>query len=164
MKNLKVWFGVVGLILLGCYGMYSFLDEDKPATSLDEDKSATFRFTNAKTQTSQFYEYYRSITLTAEQEAVFREALSGIPAPCCSDQTAYTCCCKCNLGRSWWGLSKHLIADKGYDAAHVENTVKAWFEFINPAGFSGKTCYVGGCDQSFHAGGCGGMKETQLNL
>ena len=37
------------------------------------------------------------IELTPEQELIKKKALSKIPAPCCSDNSAYTCCCPCNM-------------------------------------------------------------------
>ena len=82
-----------------------------------------------------------------------RQALSRIPAPCCSDNSAYTCCCPCNMAKTWWGLSHHLIANEGYDADEVQAAVEEWIEFINPKGFSGNACYTGGCPRPFHRNG-----------
>ena len=47
-------------------------------------------FDDAKRQTHEFIEYYDSIQLSAAQEAVKKEALTALPAPCCSDNTAST--------------------------------------------------------------------------
>ena len=90
-------------------------------------------------RTRLYIEYYDTIELTAEQEAVKEEALTAIPAPCCSDNTAYTCCCPCNMAKSWWGLSHHLIV-QGANAEEVRTAVEEWFAFINPDGFSGDSC------------------------
>ena len=118
---------------------------------------AKVTFTDVRADTLRFHEYYETITLTPEQQAVMDEALGPIPAPCCSDRSASTCCCQCNLGRSWWGLSKHLITERGFDALEVRAAVQSWFEFVNPEGFSGDSCYAGGCMRSFDDNGCGGM-------
>lgn len=115
------------------------------------------QFTDVKAQTEEFIGYHRSITLTPAQEAVKREALTRLPAPCCNENTAYTCCCPCNLAKSIWGLSNHLIAKKGADANQVEKAVKEWVAFINPKGYAGNTCGTGGCGKPFKDSGCGGM-------
>ena len=120
-------------------------------------------FTDVKAQTKQFHEYERTIQLTAAQDAIYREALNGLPAPCCSDNTALTCCCPCNGARAWWGLAKHLVANLGYDAEATRAKVDEWFQFINPSGWSGKTCYsAGGCGKPFDEGGCGGMSASTV--
>ncbi len=117
----------------------------------------------------------REITLTPEQEKVRLVALDGkdgqgnptVPAPCCADKTAATCCCQCNLARTIWGLSKSLIV-AGADATEVRETVNAWTNALNPAGYAGlkrvedSTCYVGGCGKSIRSDGCGGMDEKDL--
>ena len=114
-------------------------------------------FTDVKAQTEEFIGYYQSIKLTPAQEAVKREALTRIPAPCCSENTAYTCCCPCNLAKSIWGLSNHLIAKKGADAKQVEKAVREWVTVINPKGYAGNTCGTGGRGKPFKDSGCGGM-------
>jgi hypothetical protein len=121
-------------------------------------------FTDVRAQTAEFMAYYDSIELTAAQKRVFHEALTALPAPCCNDQTAATCCCTCNMARTWWGLSKHLIADRDYDAIETRAAVAEWFTFINPGGFSGSSCYSGGCQRPFRADGCGGMVPAKLVL
>jgi hypothetical protein len=68
------------------------------------------------------------------------------------------------MAKSWWGLSKHLIVDEGFDAQQVKTAVKEWLEFINPDGFSGNACYTARCNRPFHKNGCGGMKEDNLVL
>lgn len=126
---------------------------------LSED---TLEFTDVRQQTLQFIEFERTIELSPEQEEVKREALSSLPAPCCSDNSAYTCCCPCNSAKAWWGLAAHLIVDKGYDAEQVRSKVADWFEFINPGGFSGDACYTRGCARPFDANGCGGMDDQSV--
>jgi hypothetical protein len=114
-------------------------------------------FTDVAKQGEQFMAWERSIKLTPAQEAIKKEALEAIPAPCCSDNTAYTCCCPCNMSRSIWGLSNYLIAEKGADVATVRARAEEWIAFMNPDGFSGDVCYTGGCNRAVHDNGCGGM-------
>ena len=128
--------------------------------SLAED--GELKFTDVKAQSSQFIQYYRTIELTPEQEAVKKEALTALPAPCCSDNTAYTCCCPCNMSLTIWGLSHYLISEKGYGAEALREKVKDWVAFINPDGFSGDVCYTGGCGRAFKDNGCGGMRPGHV--
>ena len=122
-----------------------------------------FKFTDVRQHTTAFHQYERTIKLTPEQQAIYREALEGLPAPCCQDNTALTCCCPCNSARAWWGLAKHLVADLGYDAKETRAKVAEWFRYINPSGWSGTTCYTpDGCGKPFHQGGCAGMTADQL--
>ena len=127
-----------------------------------EPMGSVFTFSDVREQTIEFHAYNRSITLTPEQQEVMTEALTALKAPCCSDRTALTCCCDCNMARSWWGLSKHLIANEGLGAEQVRTAVSEWFEFINPGGFSGNACYTARCGLPFHENGCGGMKEDSV--
>lgn len=120
-------------------------------------KASDLKFTDVQAQTKEFIGYYKTIQLTSEQEAIKRAALTQLPAPCCSENTAYTCCCPCNMAKSVWGLSAYLITQKGYDAEHLKAKVAEWHKFINPAGFSGNVCSTGGCGRSFAKNGCGGM-------
>jgi hypothetical protein len=125
--------------------------------------SSTVTFSDVEKQTREFIGYNDSIQLTAAQEAIKKEALQAIPAPCCSDNTAYTCCCPCNMAKSIWGLSAYLIAKQGMAADAVRTKVKEWIDFINPAGFSGDVCHTaGGCTRAFKSNGCGGMHPSQL--
>ncbi|OGY99751.1 MAG: hypothetical protein A2945_02010 [Candidatus Liptonbacteria bacterium RIFCSPLOWO2_01_FULL_52_25] len=71
----------------------------------------------ASEEAQRFIDINRNVTLTPEQEAVRVAALSQLPAPCCSEFTAATCCCECNLTRAIWGLSKSLIVN-GADVSH----------------------------------------------
>ena len=130
-------------------------DSDRPAGSI-------YPFTDAREQTIQFHEFNRTIVLTSEEDAVMRTALMDLKAPCCADRSALTCCCQCNMARSWWGLSKHLIANEGLGAAEVRTAVTEWFAFINPGGFSGNSCYTGRCGRPFQDNGCGGMREGEI--
>ncbi len=122
-------------------------------------------FTDVEKQTQEFITYYKTIKLNPEQEAIKKQALEAIPAPCCSDNSAYTCCCPCNMAKANWGLANHLVADLGYDAKQVRETISEWVEFINPSGYSGDVCYTpGGCPRPFKHNGCGGMKDTQVSF
>jgi len=120
------------------------------------------RFDEVRRQTEEFMRYDREIELTPEQLQVFEEALDALPAPCCSDRTATTCCCKCNMARSWWGLAKHLIADQGQGAEEVRSAVAEWIEFIHPEGYNGDACYKGRCGRPFQHDGCGGMSAGEV--
>lgn len=109
-------------------------------------------------QTVEFIGYDDSIELTPAQEAIRVEALSALPAPCCSDNTAATCCCPCVMAKSTWGLSKYLITEKGATVEEVRRAAADWQTFIQPeGGFSGDICYTGSCNKAFHDNGCGGM-------
>lgn len=125
---------------------------------------AEIEFTDVRRQTEEFMEYERNIELTPSQEAVRRDALSDIPAPCCADRSAYTCCCPCNLTKTIWGLSKHLITHEGRDADAVRAAAKRWIAFVNPRGFTGNACYTGGCNRPFDRNGCGGMEESHVRF
>lgn len=107
---------------------------------------------------------YSHASLTPSQQEVKRVALTALPAPCCDDYSADTCCCPCNLAKSIWGLANHLIADQGLGADQVREEVQSWITIINPAGFSGDACYTGGCGHAFADNGCGGMTEAELVL
>ena len=100
--------------------------------------------------------------MTPEQEAMKKEVLGSMPAPCCSGSSAYTCCCPCNLSKTMWGLSNYVITVHRADAKQLRTVVDAWTAFVNPGGYSGTACYKGGCDSKLSRGGCGGMKEEKL--
>lgn len=106
--------------------------------------------------------YDAEIHLTAEQEEIKRAALTPIPAPCCSDRSAYTCCCQCNLGRAWWGLSKVLITEHGQTAAEVQANVERWIDNVRPRGFAGDSCYTGRCSTAARHDGCSGMNPNRI--
>ena len=126
------------------------------------EESREVEFTDVRKQTEEFIGYYETIKLTSQQESIKREALSNLPAPCCANNSAYTCCCVCNLSRTIWGLSNHLIAERGFDAEGVRGAVIKWANFINPDGFSGNGCHTGGCGRAFAKNGCGGMNASQV--
>ena len=106
--------------------------------------------------------YDAEIDLTPEQEEIKRAALTPIPAPCCSDRSAYTCCCQCNLGRAWWGLSKVLITEHGQSAAEVQANVERWIRNVRPQGFAGDSCYTGRCSTAARHDGCSGMNPNRI--
>jgi hypothetical protein len=113
-------------------------------------------------QAPQLIAYYHAIRLTPEQEQMKHEALSSIPAPCCSNFSIATCCCPCNLAKSVWGLAHHLIAERRYDVPAVRQAVVDWLASSNPNGYSGDACFTGGCQRAFSQNGCGGMDEQHV--
>lgn len=124
--------------------------------------ASPLQFKPVEEQTIEFIEYYKSIRLTPEQEKVKTAALSPLKAVCCKDFSALTCCCPCNFSKSLWGMTHYLIAKRGYDAAQVQETAKAWIAYVNPNGFSGDVCETGGCNRTFANNGCGGMNENAV--
>ncbi len=117
------------------------------------------RFSDAVRQAQEFLGYSKSIQLTPEQEAIKREALSALEAPCCDDNGLDTCCCPCNLAKTAWGLASYLISEKHYDVDQVRAKVAEWLRFVNPDGFSGDACDTpGGCTRPISANVCGGMR------
>lgn len=121
-------------------------------------------FTDAQADTARFMAWEQEIQLSPKQEAVKRAALEALPAACCGDNSAYTCCCPCNLSRSVWGLSHYLVAKQNYSAVQVREKVADWIEYVNPEGFSGDSCYRGGCTRPFAENGCGGMNPNHVNF
>ena len=121
-------------------------------------------FHDVRSQTAEFMRYHETIRLDAAQQQIFEDALTALPAPCCSDNTALTCCCPCNAARTWWGLSKHLIAERGYSTDQVTAKVAEWFAFTNPGGSSGDACYTRGCGKAFKDDGCGGMSPDHVQF
>jgi hypothetical protein len=156
--------GAIGRVRATLTAAFALATLGAGAALLGSAAASPIEFTDVEKQARQFMEYYKSIELTPEQEEIKKEALSRIPAPCCGDNTAYTCCCPCNMAKSWWGLSHHLIANEGANADEVQAAVEAWIEFIGPDGFSGNACYTGGCKRAFKHNGCGGMSEKDLKL
>ena len=136
----------------------------QPLTQARVVLGGKLRFTNSATQAREFIGYNSSIRLTAEQEAIKRAVLEAMPAACCRNSTAYTCCCTCNLSKSVWGLSNYVLTTHHGSAEQLREVVNAWKEFTNPAGYSGSSCYSGGCSLPFHENGCGGMSESGLVL
>jgi hypothetical protein len=119
-------------------------------------------FTDARRQAAQFVSYDDSIVLSREQKDEMTEALSSIPAPCCSEFSIATCCCPCNLAKSTWGLSKLLITTKHANVEQVRAAATAWLQYTNPDGYSGDVCASGGCNRSFESNGCGGMDKRYI--
>ena len=120
------------------------------------------KFTDVRQHTAAFHQYERTIKLTPGQQAIYREALEGLPAPCCSDNTALTCCCPCNSARAWWGLAKHLVADLGYDAEETRAKVAEWFTLHQPLRLERHhLLQPHGCGKPFQQGGCAGMTAEQ---
>jgi hypothetical protein len=120
-------------------------------------------FADVAAQSRQFIGYYSSIRLTSEQEAVKREVLAAMPAACCKNSNALTCCCTCNLSKTIWGLSNYVLA-QGANADQLRQVVSEWKSYVNPAGYAGDSCYSGGCGRAFEDNGCGGMSESNLVL
>lgn len=129
----------------------------------DASAKSDLEFTDARSQARQFIEYYRTIQLTPEQERVKVAALAALKAPCCSKFTLATCCCPCNMSKSVWGMAAWLITERGYGVEQVRQAAVDWLEFINPSGFSGTSCFEGGCSRPFEHDGCGGMNEAQIS-
>jgi hypothetical protein len=127
-------------------------------------EGSDFEFTDAEQDAKRFMAWEAEIELTDAQEQVMKDALEPMPAPCCSDNSAYTCCCPCNLAKSWWGLSKHLIAERGAGVEEVRTTVQQWFDRLNPEGFSGDICGTGSCNRALRENGCGGMSPAHVNV
>jgi len=119
-------------------------------------------FKDVRQQSRQFIDWYQAIRLTPEQEAVKKAALEPLQADCCRGNSAYTCCCECNISRTVWGLSNYLIAKQAATAERVRGKVQEWLRFVNPNGYSGQACYRGGCGRPFAQDGCGGMHADKL--
>lgn len=134
---------------------------------------------NAQTFADWFYE----IQLAPEQAVVVEEALKTIPAPCCDDNSVFSCCCTkngriCNLTRSARGLAQWLVSQRGYGVEEVRAAVEEWLRFLKPDYYLARalesqgldpadhglaaheayeSCYQGQCEAPLDAGGCGGM-------
>ena len=147
------------LLLLGTVALFFGLGLAASAVTAD-----SVEFSNVDKQSREFMAMYERIQLSPEQEVIKKAALTQLPAPCCSDNTAYTCCCPCNLSRTIWGLSAHLIVDQGYDAEQVKSKVQEWMDFTTEDSHTGDACYTGGCGRPFAKGGCGGMRADQLQI
>lgn len=119
-------------------------------------------FTGERDQTEKLIRYYQTIALTPEQERIKVEALSLIPAPCCADNPLATCCCPCNLAKAAWGMAAFLITEHDYGVEEVRQAAVDWLAAANPDGFTGDSCYSGGCGRPIHRNGCGGMDESHV--
>ncbi len=159
--NKTLWMRLtLGCLTLGCLilGAGSLLAAGDTGTDW-----TTGKYEGTREQVLELMGYYKAIQLTPEQEAIRLEALQDMPAPCCNNFSAATCCCECNLSRSLWGLSKLLITEHKADADKVRTAVEGWIQALNPSGYEGKTCSTGRCNLPFKQGGCGGMMEHRLN-
>lgn len=150
----------------------------------EEGTATSYGIPLSLNNTQQFIDWYNSIELSTEQQAIWDAALSPLAAPCCDEYPMSTCCCECNLARSIWGLSAYLIRENGYGADQVQEAALQWLHFIRPDyyvaiglekegiapglyGFTSEsTCFSDHCDRPFysetgseHLGGCGGMDE-----
>jgi hypothetical protein len=153
MKQLIRYTPILAIAILGLTAGY-VLAETETSDLLD--------FSDRQARSVEFMRLYEEIALTPEQEAIKKEALEAIPAECCADNSAYTCCCPCNLSRTVWGLSAWLITERGADAETVRSEVQRWYGTVNENDFPGDTCYTGGCGKPFAEGGCGGMHPSRL--
>ena len=183
---------ITGMMLVGC-GEPPEEEGLNPADRIwaeiipEEGTVTGYGILLALDNTQQFIDWYNSIALSAEEQAMRDAALSSLVAPCCDDYPMSTCCCECNLARSVWGLSAYLITEKGYEVGQVQEASSQWLHFIRPDyyvasalveeginprqfGFTTEdSCYTGGCNLPFysrtssgHLGGCGGMEELVL--
>lgn len=130
----------------------------KAATSV----AGSDTFTGSLDEIKTFISFYHSIRLSPEQERLKVEALSAMSAPCCSKYSLATCCCPCNMAKAAWGLAARLITEKGYNAEQIRQAEASWLKQVNPNGFSGDSCFTGGCTRPMRANGCGGMKEESI--
>ena len=143
-------------------------DTSAPAIVLPVRASATGPgggpdvFTGSLDEIKAFIGFYHSIRLTPEQERLKVEALSAMSAPCCSQYSLATCCCPCNMAKAAWGLAARLITEKGYGAEQIRQAEASWLKQVNPQGFSGNSCFTGGCSRPMRANGCGGKKEETV--
>jgi hypothetical protein len=119
-------------------------------------------FTGSLDEIKTFIGFYHSIRLSPEQERLKVEALSAMSAPCCSKYSLATCCCPCNMAKAAWGLAARLITEKGYTGEQIRLAEASWLKKVNPNGFSGDSCFTGGCTRPMRANGCGGMKEESI--
>jgi hypothetical protein len=155
----------IGIVVLVALSLGSvFATSNARSQGREEPQTAPFAFEGSRAEAERFIGYYDSIELTAAQEAVRKEALQAMPAPCCSNFSAATCCCECNMARTIWGLSKFLITQEGRGAEEVREAASAWVHSINPSGYTGDACFTGGCGRSFKEGGCGGMHKNHLTV
>ncbi len=128
----------------------------------------------------QFIAWRDTIVLNTAQAQTFHDALVGIPAPCCDDETAFQCCCeksgqRCNIVTSAKGLAAYLIQTKNYSSEEPQAAVVQWLTFARPDYYMAKalgaegidpsvynltaqgSCYRGLCETPISQGGCGGM-------
>jgi hypothetical protein len=157
MASSRLLLGLALILLIsGCLKSYQ---SSSTSDFQLQDQAPDISFYDVKSQTTNFIKF-NSIELSQKEEKIMIDALTSIPAPCCSDYPALTCCCDCNLAKSIWGLSKFLITEYNYNSGQLREAVLAWIEFTNPQGYAGDACYTpGGCNRPFRYDGCGGMTE-----
>ena len=129
----------------------------------------------------QFVDWWYTLVPRVQSDPRYAEALLGLVAPCCDDNTAYRCCCEseegqaCNIIRSGKGLAAHLLLDLDATADQVRLSVLQWFRFARPDYYLAAellaqgidplvygltvegSCYRGLCNTPISQGGCGGM-------
>jgi hypothetical protein len=151
-----LFFGIVMVVAMaGCLGGTSQENAGEPTKS-------DFAFYDVDSQTPMFISYYNSIKLTPGQEKIKNDALSAMPAPCCSDYSMASCCCPCNFAKSVWGLSAYLIVEEGHNVEQLKDAASRWIDFTYSSGHAGDACYVGRCGAPFDQDGCGGMTEQLI--
>lgn len=167
-------------LFVGSCGVAVPVDEGLFAAFPQEGDATSYGMPLSIQNGALFLGYYKQYSLTPEQEAIKKEALSSMVAPCCDDNTMYTCCCPCNLAKTVWGLSAYLIAVEDFDAAAVKDAALQWLQFLRPDYYKAQeleaqgqdpgayglgqvdSCYVGRCGLPFSKGGCGGMGELRI--
>ena len=133
LSTLSLLLGAALVILCAAFfGTGLFANE----TSVDW---AAGKYTGSREEVLTLMKFYETLELTPDQEAVRLAALQPLPAACCNNFSAATCCCECNLSRSIWGLSKHLIVEHEADAEQVRTAVEAWIQVLKPDGYEGTT-------------------------
>jgi hypothetical protein len=159
--KLRYIIGVSVLIVVSAGLIYA--DSHANRSNVEDPVSTEgILLTDVRSQSVEFMGFFRSINLKPHEETLMEEALSSIPAPCCSDYPASTCCCECNIIRTVWGLSKLLIREHNYSAKAVNAKAKEWLAYVNPQGYAGDACFNGGCNRPFHSDGCGGMNDKNI--
>jgi hypothetical protein len=159
MKTSKITLGVLAATLLVGAG----LALANPSTRKDPPaRKPAPLVQDVRAQTKQFIAWADSITLTPEQQKIKEEVLSSIPATCCRQYSMLTCCCPCNMAKTIWGLSNHMLVHEGADAKQLRAAVLEWTRVIGPKGFTGDACFKGGCARPFAANGCGGMDDRRI--
>lgn len=172
MSRFNVFFAIFGVFIIGSIACSR---SPVPTAEVTNETAQKYEFNGTREEIQGFMNLYRDINLTSQQEEVLVSTLdqrdgNGKPvvsAPCCADETAYTCCCECNMKRASHGLAKKMIVD-GAEPAQVREAVKSWFYVVNPSGFAGwkkvedSACYVDGCGKPMKDDGCGGMEANHL--
>jgi hypothetical protein len=159
MKTRKLTLGALTATLLVGAGLALAI----PATKKDPSgKKQAPLFQAVRAQTKQFIAWADSILLTPEQKKIKEEVLSSIPATCCRQYSMLTCCCACNMAKTIWGLSNHMLVHEGADAKQLRTAVLEWTRAIGPKGFTGDACFKGGCARPFAQNGCGGMDSEKV--